>query len=596
MRFSSSTAIVVALSIFLQGNHVIDAFSLPTSTTTTTLTKSPSSSSQPSPKEIQQRQETAESIARSIHDNYAMNALFVNIDEKPKPVPCTISSNSRTSHLPSDLPTGCILRIGPNGASTSEGFLDGDGLVHCITLPPQNSNDEIMYSATYVQTKGRKLERAKRIKSQNKNNEITYLGTLGAAPNGLPMLASLVQNGVNFATIDVQKDTCNTAMAISGDRVLALMEQSPPTEIEFYKTGEMKTIESCTRLDGAIPWAPVNGGSFGAHGRTDPETKERIHVSYNSNEAPFVRVDTFDEGWKLTSSKGVDVAAPIMVHDACLTKEYVVIMDFPLTIRPKRFLQNLFPVEYEPEHGARIGLAPRGTTGDDTIWFEVESGVVLHAANAYEREDGKVVVHGFKSVPRGSSSYILDYTPAFLYEWVLDPSTGKTVDERCMNPDVLVEFPMIEDESVGRRAKATYGLVTSSIGGPIAQFKTPQVGVLLDGVVKFALEDDEEKAFVAGDLIGRFDLPNNWHSVSEPTVVSKSGGDGHYILLVATYVPPSDGIKSHVEVAIDGNSLKSQLLVLDGDNLSEGPVTTIDLPTHVNYGLHSLFVNWDKMK
>jgi len=69
----------------------------------------------------------------------------------------------------------------------------------------------------------------------------------------------------------------------------------------------------------------------------------------------------------------------------------------------------------------------------------------------------------------------LDYTPAFLYEWVLDRSTEKTVDERCLNPDVLVEIPMIEDESVGQRAKATFGLVTSSIGGPMAQFTTPQV-------------------------------------------------------------------------------------------------------------------------
>lgn len=57
-------------------------------------------------------------------------------------------------------------------------------------------------------------------------------------------------------------------------------------------------------------------------------------------------------------------------------------------------MQNLFPVEYEPEHGTQIGLASRGTTADDTIWFEVESDVVLHAANAYECEDGKGVVHG----------------------------------------------------------------------------------------------------------------------------------------------------------------------------------------------------------
>lgn len=571
-----------ALLYFYATSAIVDAFSA-------TLTSGPREIL--SPTEILERQSDAEATARSIHDNYALNALFVNIDEQPKSQPCTISSDSRTSELPEDLPPGCILRIGPNGASKEEGFLDGDGLIHCVTLPPNGK--DIMYSATYVQTKGRKVERAKRIKSKE---NITFKGTLGAAPFGLPMLGSLFQNGINFATLDVQKDTCNTALAVSGDRVLALMEQSPPSEVEFSKEGRMRTVESCTRLDGAIPWAPINAGSFGAHGRTDPDTKERVHVSYNSNEPPFVRVDTFAEGWKLTSSKGVDVPAPIMIHDVILTKKFVVLMDFPLTIRPRRFLQNMFPVEYEPKHGARIGLTRRGTNADDAVWFEVDSGVVLHAANAYEREDGKVVVHGFKSVPRGSSSYILDYTPAFLYEWILDPLTGKTVNERCLNPDVLVEFPQIEDNVVGKRASAAYGLVTTSIGGPMLQFKTPEVGVLLDGVVKLALEDNDCSEIFAGDVIDRFDLPKNWHLVSEPTVVTKKGGNGHYILLMATFVPTADETRTHVDIATDNKSMKSQLLILDGKSLSQGPVTTIDLPRHVNYGLHSLFLDWDNMK
>ena len=45
----------------------------------------------------------------------------------------------------------------------------------------------------------------------------------------------------------------------------------------------------------------------------------------------------------------------------------------------------------------------------------------------------------------------------------------------------------------------------------------------------------------------------------------------------------------------DGN-LKSQLLVLDAEEISSGPVTSVDLPVHVNYGLHSQFVDWEIMK
>ena len=462
-------------------------------------------------------------------------------------------------------------------------------MVQCIVLPPSGSDKDIMYSSTYVDTKGRKLER-------EAANGKTFAGTLGAAPHGLPMLGNLLRNGLTFGTLDVQKDTCNTAMAISGKRVLALMEQAPPSVIKIDKSGRMRTVESFARLNGAVPKAPINGGNLGAHGRMDPNTGERVHVSYQSVSKPYVRVDTFTDDWKLKSSLGVDIPTPCMVHDCALTPSYTVIMDFPLTVRPIRmFLSNKFPVEYEPQNGARIGLTPRNRKHDETIWFDVEGGVVLHAANAYERDDGKVVLHAFKSIPDESSSYILEYTPSFLYEWILDPVTGTTVSERCLNPDVPVEFPICNVS--GEKASTTYGLVTTAIGGPLLEFKTPQSGVLLDAVVQFSLED--EPGVMAGDVVSRFDLPSGWHFVSEPTIVEKIGGHGHYVLLIviATLLPANEETKGdHIRVAKDGKSMTSQLLILDGDCISNGSVTSVDLPSHVNYGLHSSFVSWDIME
>jgi len=265
-----------------------------------------------------------------------MNALNVAVQERPTPEKCAIAPESNTQCLPSDLPRGCLLRIGPNLVEDNYkynqmGFFDGDGMVHCITLPPpaddQDDNgfddDDIMYSSTYVETKGRELEKEYNNKNNNKNNKdgnnnnnnnkAFFAGTLGAAPKGLPMLSALLQNGLTFGTLAPQKDTCNTALAVSGDRVLALMEQSPPSEIEITRKGTMNTVANFVRLNGAIPNAPINGGSFSAHGRTDYTTKERVHVTYSSVSRPFVKVDTFGENWELKSSVGVDVPAPVMV-------------------------------------------------------------------------------------------------------------------------------------------------------------------------------------------------------------------------------------------------------------------------------------------
>ena len=84
--------------------------------------------------------------------------------------------------------------------------------------------------------------------------------------------------------------------------------------------------------------------------------------------------------------------------------------------------------------------------------------------------------------------------------------------------------------------------------------------------------------------------------MSEPTVVTKTSGDGQYILMIATYVPPEEARNcSHEELATDGQSMKSQFMVVDGDDMNK-PVFVANLPYHVNYGLHSEYLDWYILK
>lgn len=321
------------LALALGAPSAIGAFQIPllSSSTVTSAPKAPPSTTTKNKKaEDKLLQEESEREARARHDNEIFNALFVSVPERPEPVPYKAKAK-----LPSDFPPGCLLRLGPNGALESEGFLDGDGMIHCMTFPPNGEGGT--YSATYVDTKGRKIEK-------ESGSDKKYLGSLGAAPEGYPLLQTLVRNMLAFRTIQAQKDTCNTAIAEHGGRLLALMEQCPPSEIEIQKDGSIRTKESASRLDGAIPMNdPLTGGALSAHGRTCPMTQDRIHVSYSSTAKPYVRVDTFKQGgWNLRETIGVDTAAPVMVHDCAITPNYVVVFDFPLTVRPLRLLWNRY--------------------------------------------------------------------------------------------------------------------------------------------------------------------------------------------------------------------------------------------------------------
>jgi carotenoid cleavage dioxygenase len=368
------------------------------------------------------------------------------------------------------------------------------------------------------------------------------------------------------------------------------MEQSPPCEISVAKDGRVDTVEAMARLGGAVVFSdPLTGGSFSAHGRTDPETGERIHVSYNSILPPYCRVDVFEEGWKLKRTIPVDISTCVMIHDCAITKHNVVIFDFPLTLRPTRMLmEDIFPVQYEPDHGARIGLVPR--EGGETRWFEVKPGVVLHAVNAFETEEGEVVVQALRSDPKTSSSYISVYSTSFLYEWRINLKTD-TVSENYLNIDTMVEFPVVDERLNGGDAKHVYCVTVSSIGGPLKVYTAPGEGILIDGVVQLALQSSETQE--KGDVLGKFTLPADWYAVSEPTVVPKKGKDGVYILLMATNVPAN--ATDRTNIATKPDVLRSQLLVLDGESLSSGPLYATETPFHVPYGLHSAFLDWEKM-
>jgi len=622
MRFQApATTSVIAAALFgvvffLSLLHSVSPFTIPFFSTvkSSTFNDNPATTTATTATLETEIQQQTQKRLRSKHDNEAWNALFVSCPERPVPTPIIVET--MIGKIPIDFPPGCLLRLGPNGAASTDGFFDGDGMIQSITFPPSlnlNSNNnnnnnnsnhhqhhhqQQMFATTYIETKGRTLEHTLGKK---------FKGTLGGVPQAYPMIQSLLENAFTFQTLQAQKDTCNTAIAEHGGRILALMEQCPPTEIEVTQNGEIRTVQSNIDLDGAIDTSlPITGGSMSAHGRTCPETGNRIHISYRSDTKPYLRMDTFaKEGWKLKETRGIDIPTPIFLHDSCITENYAVVMDLPLTLRTSRILQNRFPVEYEPDHPARIGLVPinqnshreegDNVNDDDVMWFDCKPGVVLHVSNAWETDNGKtVIVQGFRGVPKPKECYLQQFCPSYFYEYSINLSTGR-VTEKVLNPEHVVEFPVVNNKYHGRQCSACYCLEVASIGGPLQVYRQPNEGVSFGGILKLAAVETSD--FKKGDVIGQFMLPDRWFAVSEPTVLSKVGkeGEGEYVLIIATNVP--EGITwKDVAADYDGAPLQSKVFLLDGDDMNKGPIYSASLPFHVNYGLHSEFIDWEHLK
>jgi carotenoid cleavage dioxygenase-like enzyme len=61
-------------------------------------------------------------------------------------------------------------------------------------------------------------------------------------------------------------------------------------------------------------------------------------------------------------------------------------------------------------------------------------------------------------------SFMSDFTPAFPYEWVLDPKTKSCISERYLSTDPS-EFPAVHPEYVGKKARFGYGIKPIAVEG-----------------------------------------------------------------------------------------------------------------------------------
>ena len=94
-------------------------------------------------------------------------------------------------------------------------------------------------------------------------------------------------------------------------------------------------------------------------------------------------------------SKSVDIPLPgmVMVHDMSLTRSYAVVYDLPVTVDLDLAGARRFPYRWNPDYTPRVGLLPRSSTdAADIIWCAIEPCYAYHPMNAYDADDGTVVI------------------------------------------------------------------------------------------------------------------------------------------------------------------------------------------------------------
>jgi carotenoid cleavage dioxygenase len=341
-------------------------------------------------------------------------------------------------------------------------------------------------------------------------------------------------------------DTVNTNVLGLAGRTWALVEAGS-TPVRLGETLETLAYDD---FDGTL------GGAFSAHPHLDPLTGEAHAITYHAHEPSQVHHVVLGADGRVRREEPIKVSHGPSIHDCALTARFVLVFDLPVTFSMAALIAgHPFPYRWNPAHPARVGLLPREGSGDEIIWCEVDPCYVFHVANAYDGEDGAVildaVVHDTmfaEPAPQGPASARTAFE-----RWTIDPA-ARAVRRAVIDPDPQ-EFPRIDARRFGRPYRYAYAMALPAAPDPAFL-----------GASRLFKHDLETGLRQRHDF-GRGRLPGEF--VFVPAHAAAAEEEGWLIGLV-----------------IDPAGETTDLVILDARDFEGSPTATVRIPHRVPPGFH----------
>ena len=427
----------------------------------------------------------------------------------PVPEEVTASDLEVRGAIPPEL-AGCYYRNGPNPRSgDSPHWFLGDGMIHGVAF---EGGEARWYRNRWVRT---------RPFSEGDENAIL-----------------VSDEGV----IDRTVAKANTHVIGHAGKLLALVESSFPTEL----TRELETV-GIYDFDGRLATAMT------AHPKICPTTGE-LHFFGYSFMPPYLTYHVADASGVLVKSEEIPGPGPTMMHDFAITESQVVFLDLPIVFSPEQLALGTMPYTWNDDYGARLGVMPRGGTGADVRWFEIDPCYIFHPLNAFD--EGDQVVLDVARYPELWREGPADFRTSSLHRFRIDRTSGRVSDAAL--DDRGVEFPRVDPRREGRPYR--FGYAVQYENGPDAP--------AFNALIQYDLERGTSRRHDFGP--GR--VPGE--AVFVPASADSAEDEGWALALV--YDETRNG---------------SELVILDATSFDKPPVASIALPQRVPFGFHGSWVS-----
>jgi carotenoid cleavage dioxygenase len=414
----------------------------------------------------------------------------------------------------------------PSGR-TDDIFIDGEGMFHMFRF----KDGQVDYRSRWVETDRYKAQKAAK------------RGLFGRYRNRYTN---------DPAAEGIHQGTANTTAMFHAGHLYALKEDDHPYEID------PETLATVGRTD-------MNGqivsNSFTAHPKVDPITNELLGFSYQAkgDGTKDIVFYLFDKDGTKTNEIWFEMPYAACVHDFAVTDEWIVFPFFPLITEMDNVRAGGPYFQWNPDQETVIALVPRYGTAEGIRWFRGPATSAGHMMNAH-REGSKIhldvcLYEGncfpFFTTPEGVTTPMV---PPFLTRITVDMERNDEGfdKQRLLGPSC--EMPRTDDRYQGRPYRYGFMIVYRSADGSSATGRL-----------------DHQ----TGELVTWSPGPGD--TVQEcqfvPRTPDSAEGDGWLLVPVARV---SKG--------------RSDLVVLDAQDIAAGPVATIKLPVRVRSTFHGTWV------
>lgn len=345
------------------------------------------------------------------------------------------------------------------------------------------------------------------------------------------------------------RNLANTTPIVWDGKLLALREDSPPIALDPI------TLET---LGDWNFHGTLNGRTFTAHPKIDPVSGQMIAFGFAAQGLFSRDVAYYEIGpnGRITHEVWFEAPYHCMLHDFGVTADYAVFPIIPVCGVGVDALKAGAPhYAWDSQKDIHLGVLPRGGTAGDLRWFRAPNQFCSHVMNAFN--DGSRV-HIDVPVAKGNLFPFFPepgqpWKPALaqprLTRWTVDLASRREGFESVEQLSAFVgEFPRHDHRYQTRPYRHGWLLGFDSQRGSIAHVDYRS---------------------------GRTHTwsPDANTSLQEPCFIPRSPtareGDG-YIITVATRI----------------RELRTDVFLLDAQQLEQGPIATLHLPIRLRPGYH----------